>query len=90
MTAIFEAITARSSPGFTRTAPSAAHKGGGGKYANGVIITTSKILVRNNIFIGTWELNVTNGRPIGKIDERYMIENFSETSVPVRMLNNYT
>lgn len=88
MTAIFEPITARSSPGFTRTAPSAAHKGGGGKYANGV--TTSKILVRNNIFIGTWELNIANGRPIGKIDERYMMENFSETSVPVRMVNSYT
>lgn len=66
MTAIFEPITARSSPGFTRTAPSAAHKGGGGKYANGV--TTSKILATNNIFIGIWELNVVNGRPNGKID----------------------
>lgn len=88
MTAIFEPTTARSSPGFTRTAPSAAHKGGGGKYANGV--TNTKILATNNIFIGIWELNVANGRPNGKIDAKYMMENFSETSVPLRMVNNYT
>ena len=88
MTAIFEPITARSSPGFTRTAPSAPHKGGGGKYANGV--TSSKILATNNIFIGIWELDVVNGRPNGKIDARYMMENFSETSVPLRIVNNYT
>ena len=44
----------RSSPGSTRTAPSAAHHDGGEKYAAGV--TTSKVLARNNIIIGTWNL----------------------------------
>ena len=44
----------RSSPGSTRTAPSAAHHDGVEKYATGV--TTSKVLARNNIIIGTWNL----------------------------------
>ena len=44
-------ILARSPPGSTRTAPSAAHQDGGVKYATGA---SSKIRGRDNITIGTW------------------------------------
>ena len=53
-TTIYQPLPDRSSPGSTRTAPSAAHHDGGEKYATGV--TTSKVLARNNIIIGTWNL----------------------------------
>ena len=55
----------RSSPGSTRTAPSAAHHDGGEKYATGV--TTSKVLASNNIIIGTWNLRTL--RIAGKLEE---------------------
>ena len=65
MTSISHPIPHRSSPGSKRTAPSVPHQDGGEKYATGV--TTSKIHVRNNITIGTW--NVRTLRMAGKLEE---------------------
>ena len=58
-------IPDRSSPGLPRTAPPAAHQGGGGKYATGG--TNKQIRARNNINIGTW--NVRTLREHGKVEE---------------------
>ena len=65
MTSISHPIPHRSSPGSKGTAPSVPHQDGGEKYATGV--TTSKIHVRNNITIGTW--NVRTLRMAGKLEE---------------------
>lgn len=55
-------IPDRSPPGLPRTAPSAAHQGGGDKYATG-----AKIRGRDNITIGTW--NVRTLHATGKLQE---------------------
>ena len=65
MTTISQSIPNRSSSGSKGTAPSVAQQDGGEKYATGV--TTSKIRVRNNITIGTW--NVRTLRMAGKLEE---------------------
>ena len=65
MTTISQSIPDRSSPGSEETAPSVAQLDGDEKYATGV--TTSKIRVRNNITIGTW--NVRTLRMAGKFEE---------------------
>ena len=65
MTTISQSIPDRSSPGSKGTAPSVAQQDGDEKYATGV--TTSKIRVRNNITIGTW--NVRTLGMAGKLEE---------------------
>ena len=57
-------IPGRSPPGSTRTAPSAVHQDGGVKYATGA---SSKIRVRDNITIGTW--NTRTLKAAGKLQE---------------------
>ena len=57
-------IPDRSSPGSTRTAPSAVHQDGGVKYATGA---SQKIRGSDNITIGTW--NTRTLRPAGKLQE---------------------
>ena len=64
MTAIYQSMPDRSSPGLPRTAPAAAHQGGGGKFVTDE--TTNKIRARNNISIGTW--NVRTLREPGKLE----------------------
>ena len=69
MTTISQPIPDRSLPGSKRTAPSIPHQDGGEKYATGV--TTSKIHVRSNITVGTW--NVRTLRMAGKLEEIIVI-----------------
>ena len=65
MTTTTESIPAQLSPGLTRTAPSALHRGGGEKCATDV--QAKKIRARNNIYIGTW--NVRTLKEDGKVEE---------------------
>lgn len=60
-----EPHTTRSSPGSTRTAPSASHQDGGEKCATGA--KQSRLRTRDNIVIGTW--NVRTLKDEGKIHE---------------------
>ena len=57
-------IPDRSPPGSSRTAPSAAHHGGGVEYATGA---SSKIRGRDNITVGTW--NTRTLRAARKLQE---------------------
>ena len=66
-TANMNPIPARSSPGSTRTAPSAPHQDGGEKCVTGVNKKKNRIRVRDNITIGTW--NVRTLKDEGKIHE---------------------
>ena len=65
MTTTPQLILDRSSPRIIRTAPSAAHQGGGEKYATDA--PNNKIRARNNIMTGTW--NVRTLRTAGKLEE---------------------
>ena len=65
ITTISQSIPDRSSPGSKGTAPSVAQQDGGEKYATGV--TTSKIGVRNNMTIDTW--NARTLGMAGKLEE---------------------
>ena len=64
MTTHNHSIPDRSPPGSTRTAPSTVHQDGGVKCATGA---SSKIRVRDNITIGTW--NTRTLRAAGKLPE---------------------